>query len=73
MTTNRIGVFIKNNRLPIFVVFSMCILYVLPIIMADRLYVDDMGRTTTGYYGWKGNGRPFAEMIMKFLSLEGLT
>lgn len=72
MTTNRIGVFIKNNRLPIFVVFSMCILYVLPIIMADRLYVDDMGRTTTGYYGWKGNGRPFAEMIMKFLSFGGL-
>ncbi|MHA0866193.1 glucosyltransferase domain-containing protein [Enterobacter wuhouensis] len=72
MTDSNVWAFFKNNRRPILWVFGLCILYVLPIIMADRLYVDDLGRTTLGYYGWIGNGRPLAEVLMLALSFGGL-
>lgn len=72
MTNSKVGIFFKTNKSPILWVIGLCILYVLPIIMADRLYVDDLGRTTLGYYGWIGNGRPLAEILMMALSFGGL-
>lgn len=43
----------------------MSLLYVFPIILADRFYNDDLGRTVTGYTGWNGDGRPAAEVLMR--------
>lgn len=44
------------------------LIYSFPIILADRFYIDDLGRALTGYTGWSTNGRPLAEMIMKLIS-----
>lgn len=41
--------------------------YVLPIIVADRYYNDDLARALTGATGWNEDGRPLAEMLMKFI------
>ena len=46
------------------VLFSLCLIYVLPIIMADRYYIDDLGRSKYGYLGWSSNGRPVADWLM---------
>lgn len=54
------------------VLFSFFIvLYVLPIILTGRLYIDDLGRTLYGYSGWGLNGRPLSDAIMQTMSLGG--
>lgn len=40
----------------------------LPILVANRLYVDDIGRTTHGYLSWDDNGRPLTSLIMKLVT-----
>lgn len=42
-------------------------IYVLPIIMADRCYEDDLARALYGATGWKGDGRPLTEYLLRFL------
>ncbi|UUL28203.1 glucosyltransferase domain-containing protein [Escherichia albertii] len=46
------------------IMFSLCLLYVYPIVSADRFYIDDLGRSIRGYAGWSENGRPLADLIM---------
>ena len=36
----------------------MYFLYVLPIILANRYYNDDLSRALYGLTGWNGDGRP---------------
>ena len=43
-------------------------IYVLPIIIANRLYIDDLGRSADGYYRLSENGRPLADAVLHFLS-----
>ena len=52
---------IKNWYLWV-VVFS--VIYVLPLIIANVSYVDDMGRAIDGY-GWIGDGRLLADYVVK--------
>lgn len=42
-------------------------LYVLPIVLANVYYVDDMGRLSLGY-GWDGDGRILSNIITEALS-----
>lgn len=42
-------------------------IYVLPIILADRYYQDDLSRSLLGITGWNNDGRPLTEWIMKWL------
>lgn len=42
-------------------------LYVLPIILADRYYQDDLSRSLRGITGWNNDGRPLTEWILKWL------
>jgi hypothetical protein len=49
--------------------FALYLLAILPIIRADRFYVDDMGRALTGYLGWSGDGRPLANVFMEVFNL----
>lgn len=42
-------------------------LYVLPIILADRYYQDDLSRSLRGITGWNNDARPLTEWIMKWL------
>lgn len=42
-------------------------IYVLPIILADRYYQDDLSRSLRGITGWTNDARPLTEWIMKWL------
>ncbi len=42
-------------------------LYVLPIILADRYYNDDLARALRGATGWEGDGRPLGEYLILLL------
>ncbi len=42
-------------------------IYVLPIILADRHYQDDLSRSLRGITGWQNDARPLTEWIMKWL------
>ena len=44
------------------------LLYVLPILLADRYYQDDLARSLYGATGWAGDGRPLTEWLMELLA-----
>lgn len=46
------------------------LLFVLPIILANQYYVDDIGRATLGYTKWGVDGRPFADLVMSIFNLN---
>lgn len=48
------------------IIYSL--IYVLPIILANFYYIDDLGRSLEGYTGWNGNGRPIASLLAIILS-----
>ncbi|MFX1123139.1 glucosyltransferase domain-containing protein [Escherichia coli] len=67
-----ISIFKKQPRTFSFMFFCALIaLYVMPIILTGRLYIDDLGRTLYGYSGWGSNGRPLSDAIMQSMSLGG--
>ena len=39
------------------------VLYILPIILANFYYIDDLGRSLRGYTGWNSNGRPLLSLL----------
>ena len=45
------------------------VVYLLPLLLSNRSYVDDMGRTLEGYATWRYAGRPLADVIMAALNL----
>lgn len=47
-------------------IFSL--LYILPVVLANFYYIDDLGRSLSGYTGWNGNGRPLASLLAVILS-----
>lgn len=49
------------------------LVYVLPILLADRYYQDDLARSLYGATGWAGDGRPLTEWIMELLAGGGST
>jgi hypothetical protein len=40
-----------------------------PILLANRLFVDDLARARSGYTGWTGDGRPLSSLVMQILNL----
>jgi len=49
--------------------FGTQLAIVFPIILAGRLYIDDLGRSAEGYRGWSGVGRPLADALFFFANL----
>ncbi|WP_312344388.1 glucosyltransferase domain-containing protein [Leclercia sp.] len=47
----------------------LILVFVLPIILANQYYVDDLGRSTIGYTLWGVDGRPIADIIMSTFNL----
>ena len=47
---------------------SLYSLYVLPILLADRYYNDDLSRALKGVTGWNGDGRPLTDLLIRFLT-----
>lgn len=42
--------------------------YALPIMLVDRFYLDDLGRSLYGYTDWSAGGRPLADMLFALVS-----
>lgn len=61
--------YLKRNG--IYLSLALGGLYVLPIILANFYYVDDLARSVAGYARWSDNGRPLAEYIIKGMSFGG--
>ncbi len=55
----------KKQTVYFLVLSFMSLLYVFPLIQADRYYNDDLSRSIIGATGWNGDGRPVAEIFMK--------
>lgn len=47
------------------------LVYVLPILLADRYYQDDLARSLYGATGWAGDGRPLTQWLMELLAGGG--
>lgn len=58
-----------KKTLAIFTGLSFIFIY--PLINAGLFYRDDLDRAITGQYGWRGLGRPAAEILMRILSASG--
>mgnify|MGYP003494899832 FL=1 len=60
---------LKNNKTYILSIIVLSILYVLPIVLANTHYVDDLNRTVAGY-NWDHDGRFVSSKIMHLLSFQ---
>ena len=45
-------------------------LYVLPLILANAYYMDDLARTISGYAGWEFDGRPITMLVLDILNFQ---
>ena len=52
---------------------GLYVLYMLPLLLAGDYYLDDLGRSDRGYFGWSRNGRPLADGVLMFLGFFGRT
>lgn len=60
---------VEKRDLKIFIfLFFISFLYILPIILSNRYYIDDIGRALHGYTHWKRDGRPLADVVMQILN-----
>lgn len=57
----------KQDRTLFFVLTIMYGIYVLPIILANRFYQDDLSRSLYGVTGWNNDARPLTERLMTWL------
>ncbi|MFV9372369.1 glucosyltransferase domain-containing protein [Raoultella ornithinolytica] len=55
----------------LFKIYALSILaFAFPMLLANVYYIDDIGRSTSGYTKWGIDGRPVADMIMSSLNLS---
>lgn len=63
----------RQHKYLFFFLTCMGVLYVLPLMLTDRYYNDDLARALYGATGWEGDGRPLAEWLMNTLCGGELT
>lgn len=61
--------FSRYDKKALFIYSGLALLFIYPLIQAGIYYRDDLDRSITGYYGWRGLGRPFADIIPPSLYL----
>lgn len=61
----------KNDKKTLALYSGLALLFIYPLIQAGVFYRDDLDRAITGQYGWRGLGRPVADILMKILSASG--
>lgn len=44
-------------------------LYILPLLITNSQYYDDIGRSVYGYFSWGIDGRPLSDLIFNFIDL----
>lgn len=59
----------KNHSHLKFLSYAIALL-ILPVLLANLYYVDDMGRATIGYTNWGADGRPIADLVMKIINFR---
>lgn len=59
---------INTEKKTIFLIFSLSFLYVLPILISNNLFADDLWRVWSGYPGFMENGRFMSEALMFLMS-----
>lgn len=60
-----------NIKKPPFIAFAiLSLIYLFPIIKADRYFIDDYNRSVLGYLSWSDNGRPLADVVMTMLNFN---
>lgn len=64
---------LNNYSIRTFIFFSIFLIFIYPIIHANFFHIDDLGRSLSGYYGWKSVGRPFANFIYKLITLNPIS
>ena len=52
----------RTARYAFFSILLFTFLYILPIILANVYYNDDLARSYVGYLGWRNDGRPLMEV-----------
>lgn len=63
--------FCKIDKKALLFYSGIALLFIYPLIQAGIFYRDDLDRAITGQYGWRGLGRPVADILMKVLSASG--
>ena len=63
----------KQERRQFLTLLAASLVYVLPVLLADRLYNDDVPRAIYGATGWDGDGRPLVTLLLTFLCGGGDT
>lgn len=61
----------KNDKKTLALYSGLALLFIYPLIQSGVFYRDDLDRAITGQYGWRGLGRPVADILMKILSASG--
>lgn len=61
----------KDDKKTLALYSGLALLFIYPLIQAGVFYRDDLDRAITGQYGWRGLGRPIADILMKILSASG--
>jgi len=59
----------KDNKYFKFISYAIGLL-ILPVILANQYYIDDMGRATSGYTNWGADGRPLSDTLMKIINFR---
>ena len=57
----------RRDRSTYGIVFVFYAVLLYPILRADRIYEDDLGRVLIGRTGWDSNGRPLTTLLMRAL------
>ena len=61
--------FNEKDRRIFFSLLAISAVYIFPLILTGRLYVDDLSRSLYGNAGWVTDGRPLATLVMEILNL----
>lgn len=59
----------KYNFKSIIPLWVIGIFYILPILITNNLYYDDIGRSIYGYFSWGIDGRPLADLFFSIINL----
>lgn len=63
----------ENKNIKVFFAISfICLIYSFPLILWGGYYWDDVIRSLFGLYGWRGNGRPLADVVFSILNFGGI-
>ncbi|CCJ94970.1 hypothetical protein BN131_2643 [Cronobacter malonaticus 681] len=62
---------IRDHKKGIIFCLAFSLLYILPILLSNAYFIDDMARSLYGY-AWQRDGRTFATLIMQMLTFGSL-